>query len=78
MTPAFDSGVVSYSATTSNATNTVTAVPEDESAEVIILNGDAEVANGSAATWVIGENTLTITVKNGMQEKVYTVTVTKD
>ena len=78
MTPAFDSGVVSYSATTSNATNTVTAVPEDESAEVIILNGDAEVANGSAATWAIGENTLTITVKNGMQEKVYTVTVTKD
>lgn len=66
-----------YTATTSNATNTVTATPEDDNAEVTVLNGDAEVANGFAATWAVGENVLTITVKNGTAEKVYTVNVTK-
>ena len=75
--PPFDKDVTEYTATTSNATNTVTATPEDESAEVAVLNGDTEVANGSATAWAVGENVLTITVKNGTAEKAYTVTVTK-
>ena len=55
----------------------MTATPEDESATVTILNGETPVSNGTAATWAEGTNTLTITVKNGSAQKVYTVTVTK-
>lgn len=66
-----------YTATTTNATNTITATPEDEGAEVSILNGETPVTNGTAATWQEGANTVTITVTNGEAEQVYTVTVTK-
>ena len=66
-----------YTATTTNATNTITATPEDEGAEVTILNGETPVENGTAATWADGANTVTVTVKNGTAQKVYTVTVTK-
>lgn len=77
LTPAFDPDTTEYTATTTNATNTVTATPEDASATVTILNGEAPVENGTAATWATGANTLTVNVKNGTAEKVYTVTVTK-
>lgn len=77
LTPTFDSDTTEYTATTTNATNTVTATPEDDKATVTILNGEAAVTNGSAATWAEGANTLTVTVKNGTVQKVYTVTVTK-
>lgn len=77
LTPAFDPDVTEYTATTVNATNTITAAPEDEGAEVSILNGETPVANGSAATWQEGANTVKITVTNGEAEEVYTVTVTK-
>lgn len=77
LTPAFDPDVTEYTATTTNATNTITATPEDDEAEVSILNGETPVTNGSAATWQEGANTVTITVTNGAAEEVYTVTVTK-
>lgn len=44
----------------------------------MIKNGETTVTNGESATWSAGENTLTVTVTNGDQEKVYTVTVTKE
>ena len=75
--PTVDADVVSYAANTTNATNTITATPEDESATVTILNGETPVVNGAAATWKDGSNTVTITVKNGTAQKVYTVVVTK-
>ena len=75
--PTFDPDVGSYTANTTNATNTITATPEDESAEVTIINGETPVTNGTAATWQEGANTVTITVKNGTAQKVYTVAVTK-
>lgn len=77
LTPPFDPDTTEYTATTTNATNTVTATPEDESAAVTILNGDTPVENGTAATWTEGTNALTVTVKNGASQEVYTVTVTK-
>lgn len=70
-----------YTATTENATNKVTATAADETATVTIMNGETEVTNGSAASWELGENVLTITVTDGNDpqiEKVYTVTVTKE
>lgn len=78
LTPAFDPDVTSYTATTTNATNTVTATAEDAGAEISILNGGAAVGNGDAATWADGENTLTILVTNRDSQKTYTVTVTKE
>lgn len=68
-----------YTATTTNATNKVTATPTDPYAEVEILLGEStEVENGSSATWSEGENVLTITVSGGAPDTVYTVTVTKE
>lgn len=67
-----------YTATTENASNKVTATPADPAATVVILNGETEVENGTAASWAEGENTLTITVSGGAPDTVYTVTVTRE
>ena len=81
----FASGTTTYTTSTANATNIVRAVPTHAGATVAIINKDtdgsdqAEVANGTAATWYTGSNTLTITVTaaDGETTKAYTVTVTK-
>lgn len=67
-----------YTATTSNATNKITATLTDETAEVEILVGETEVENGESATWDEGENVVTITVTGTTDETVYTVTVTAE
>lgn len=77
LTPAFNPGITEYRATTSNATNTVTAEAADDGATVTITNGTTAVTSGNAATWATGVNTVTITVVNGTASKVYTVLVTK-
>lgn len=78
LSPKFAAGTTAYTATTSNATNTITAVPASGSAEVAITVGGKEVTNGAAASWAAGANTVTIKVTDGDQEKTYTVTVTKE
>lgn len=78
LTPKFAAETTAYTATTSNATNTITAVPASGSAEVAITVGDKAVTNGAAATWAAGTNTVTIKVTDGDLEKTYTVTVTKE
>ncbi len=77
ITPAFDGDVETYAASTTNATNVITATPEDVGATVAITVGQTAVANGSAATWASGDNTVTIKVSNGGATKTYTITVTK-
>lgn len=77
LSPQFDPDTVTYTANTTNNTNTITATPEDDDATITIMNGETPVENGTAATWSEGANTVTITVKNGTAQKVYTVTVTK-
>lgn len=78
LSPKFAAGTTAYTATTRNATNTITAVPASGSAEVAITVGDKEVTNGAATSWAAGANTVTIKVTDGDQEKTYTVTVTKE
>ena len=68
--------MLEYTATTENATNKVTATPTDPYADVVIMLGETEITNGTAATWSEGENELTITVSGGAPDTVYTVTVT--
>lgn len=78
LTPAFSSDVTSYTVTTENNTNTVTAAATDEDATVSIeVNGTA-LTSGSAATWNAGANTVEVKVTNGGCSKTYTVTVTKE
>ena len=64
-------------ATTTDATNNITAVAKDGEAEVgILVNGNPHI-NGTAATWDAGENTVEITVTSGTESETYTVAVTK-
>lgn len=86
LTPAFDADTLTgYTATTTNATNTVTAIPADANAAIEITNKGPEdeeatpVVNGRAVTWATGANTLTVkvTAENGTTTKSYVVTVTK-
>ncbi len=79
LTPTFAAATVSYTAATTNATNTITAVPADAGAEIEILVNNAKIDNGSAATWQTGSNTVkvNVTAADGTTKKAYTVTVTK-
>ena len=78
MTPAFSPDVTEYTATTENATNKLTAVPDYGAAVSVKLN-DAAVTAGSdgkyTMTWTEGENAVKITVTEGTESNVYTITV---
>lgn len=85
LSPAFAAGTTTYTASTTNATNTVMAIPADANATIEITNqgpsddAAAPVVNGRAVTWKEGANTLIVkvTAADGTTNKSYTVTVTK-
>lgn len=77
LSPTFNKSVMTYTAATTNTTNTITAVAMDGEAEIEILNGTTAVNNGAAATWASGANTVTINVTSGTETETYTVVVTK-
>ncbi len=77
LTPAFDADTTEYTATTSNATNAITATAADGATVSITVNGEAHTS-GESATWNVGKNTVVITVsKEGSIGTTYTLTVTK-
>ena len=78
LTPAFDSATTSYTVTTSNATNAVSATATDPDAGVVITVSGDSVTDGSSVTWEDGTNAVVVTVSNGGSNKTYTVTVTKE
>lgn len=73
--PTFDPDTTEYETETSNATNSLTATPEDEDATVTVTLND-EAVTGTTLTWDDGENELVIKVENGDESKTYTVAVT--
>ena len=77
LSPAFNKSIMYYTATTTNATNTITAVAMDGEATITIANGETPVVNGSAATWAAGDNTATIEVESNGETETYTIVVTK-
>ena len=78
LSPAFSSANNTYTATTENATDTISAVATDtESTVTITVNGDS-IASGDTATWDTGTNIVTVVVTNGGVNKAYTVIVTKE
>ncbi len=76
LSPAFDPSKTTYTATATNAKDTISAVPT-MGASVTVKVGKTQIQNGGNATWSEGSNVVTITVNNGDNSKVYTVTVTK-
>ena len=66
-----------YTVTATNASDAVTATPTQAGAQVAISYGGKNIKNGSNVTWTTGTNPLTITVTNGNDIIVYTVSVTK-
>lgn len=77
LSPTFDTDVTEYTAATTNATNTVTATLNDDTAGAVITVNGNSLTNGGSATWETGENTVVITVTKGVSSKKYTVIVTK-
>lgn len=79
LSPAFAAATTTYTATTSNATNVVTATPADARDDITVEVNDTALSNGTAAVWQPGSNTVkvTVTAADGVTTKVYTVTVTK-
>ena len=66
-----------YTASTTNATNTITVTAAEEDASIEVkVNGTA--LNGSTATWTDGTNTVAIQVTTAETARTYTVTVTKN
>lgn len=66
---------MSYTATTANASDLITATPTDPNAEVSIESDDATIDEDGNAEWVAGTNDVTITVTNGDNETVYEAAV---
>lgn len=79
LTPAFAASTTIYTASTSKASDVIRAVPADAGATVEVKVGTRAIANGTAAVWASGANTLTVkvTAADGETTKTYTVTVTK-
>lgn len=76
LSPAFDPAVTSYTASTSNATNTITATAPSGQSVTIKVNNQITPSGGSA-TWNTGANTVTVSVYASGVTKTYTVIVTK-
>lgn len=77
LTPSFDPDVTTYTATTSNSADMVTATGAESATAQITVNAAAHTS-GDNATWVSGSNTVVVTAtKNGYTPTAYVVTVTK-
>lgn len=75
LSPTFDDEKTEYTVTTEGASATITATATATGATVNINVNGTNVDSGSTATWLDGENSVTITVTNGEDETIYRVTV---
>jgi len=79
LSPAFDADVTTYTATTTNASDAVTAtVAAPLGLTIAITANGTTIANGDSVTWATGDNAVVVTVGNGTTSTTYTVTVTKE
>lgn len=66
-----------YQHTTTDASNTITAIANNEEADVAIAFGEKDdYESGNNLTWEVDDNEVTITVSVGEEKTVYTLTVT--
>lgn len=79
LTPEFAEGTLTYTLTTTDASNTVQAIAADTTAEIEVKFNDKPIANGSRVTWQEGDgNVVKVNVTDGKATKEYQVTVTKN
>ena len=83
LSPAFSQSVTIYTASVDypSSSTTVTAIPADPQASVVVTPGDtdSDASNGHQAPLTVGSNTITVTVaeSDGETATVYTITVTR-
>jgi gliding motility-associated-like protein len=80
LTPVFVGSTISYTASVSNAINSITLTPTTSVNTAIVKVNGTTVASGSASTTialVVGPNTITtvVTAQDGITTKTYTVTI---
>lgn len=76
MTPTFSASTKVYTASTTNASDTISATAAAGVEIMLFVNG-VQQALGSA-TWAVGQNTVTLTTYyDGFARETYVVTVTK-
>ena len=68
--------MTAYTASTSEATATVTATATDDGATVALTVGGEAATLGESVALSEGENAIAVTVTNGEETKTYTVTLT--
>ena len=83
LSPSFAAGTTTYTATTTNTKDAVTAIAKssDASVKVFYTTGTTttEVLNGAQIAWAAGAgNVVKIVVENGNSTKTYQITVTKN
>ena len=77
LNPTFDEDITAYTASTTNASDTIDATADSGITVSATLNG-SPFNLGNSATWSEGDNTVVITAaKSGMASTNYTVVVTK-
>ena len=76
LNPTFDPNEDTYTTTTTNPSDVISAVPTTGSLAIIKVNGK-KVQNGAAAAWNNGSNTVAVAVTNGDETVNYAVSVTK-
>ena len=80
--PIFNKNTTEYTTSTTNASDSVTAECEDETATLELKVNGSEIESGDEAGWNEGENIVTAHVTDEQEgqiaEKTYTVTVTKE
>ena len=79
LSPEFDPNEYTYTASTTNATNIIRAIPADAGATVAIEVDGTPVENNTAIAWETGSNvvTITVTAEDGTTNAKTTITVTK-
>ena len=77
LSPAFDAGTLSYTATAPTSAAPIEATPANADAQIGITYNGKNLNNGATPTYATGSLPMVVTVKNGNAVKVYTITVTK-
>ena len=82
LSPTFDSATLSYTASVSNLTSSITVTPTVSSSSATVKVNDGTVASGSASGAInltVGTNTVTtvVTAQDGTTTKTYAITVTR-
>lgn len=76
LNPAFDADVTEYTISTTSSSAAVTASAASGTAVAILVNGES-ITNGDDADFVVGVNTIKITLTKNELTRIYTITVNR-